>query len=76
LFIDPLAKINIFPMTHRDKTERLGKVLTRLGRLQTKSKRSFLLFILFINLAVQKLIEEPCELLIDLLAKINIFFYA
>ncbi|KAL4626258.1 hypothetical protein ACB092_05G083200 [Castanea dentata] len=32
-------------------------------------------FIIFINLAVQRLIEELGKLLIDPLAKINIFFY-
>jgi len=79
LSIDSLTKINIFSMFHRNKKERFGKVLTRLScgkwLLQTKSNRSFLLFILFIFLAVQRLIEDFGKLLIDSLAKINIFFF-
>ena len=43
LFIDPLAKMNIFfSMIDKNKKERLGEVLTRLGCGQ--NQRDFILF--------------------------------
>ena len=86
LFIDPLAKINIFSMTHRNKKERLSEVLIRLGCESKKSTcrqnqrylfcylfYQYIYFIFIFNLR-RLIIEEPSKFLIDLLVKINIFF--
>ena len=43
--INPLAKINIFfSMVHRNKKDRLGEVLTRLGCGQNKGDLLYYLF--------------------------------
>ena len=86
LFIDPLAKINIFSMTHRNKKERLSEVLIRLGCESKKSTcrqnqrylfcylfYQYIYFIFIFNLR-RLIIEEPSKFLINPLVKINIFF--
>ena len=88
LLIDTLAKIIIifFSMIHRNNKERFGEVLIKVGCGSKKhscrqNQRDlfhylFYLYIYFtiIFLSLQKLIEELGKLLIDPLAKINIFF--
>ena len=73
-------------MIHRNNKERFGEVLIKVGCGSKKhscrqNQRDlfhylFYLYIYFIIifLSLQKLIEEPGKLLIDPLAKINIFF--
>ena len=83
LIIDPLVKSNIFffHLIHRKKKRKekkrkawLGWVVKVKNAIANKTKVIFLLFILFIYLAIQLLIEEQGKLLINPLAKINIMF--
>ena len=52
----------------------VGSVVEVKEAFAEKTKRYFLLFILFIYLTVERLVGEPSNLLIDPLKKINIFF--
>ena len=82
-----LPRLTFFSMIHGNKKGRLEEVLTRLGCKGkygscTQNQRDLFyyffinIFILFLYLVVQRLIENLGKLLIDPLAKIYIFFFS